>query len=138
MIRWVIVDAGPLTAFMDAEDAWHSWAVKIFEEVEGPMLTVEPVIAEVMFLLKRYPNAQERLLRLLTARALQIPFHLEEEPEAVRLLHAKYRDLSMSLADACLVRLAEMCDDHHVCTLDADFTIYRKHGRAPIPLIKPS
>lgn len=56
----------------------------------------------------------------------------------VRLLRAKYRDLPMSLADACLVRLAEMCDDHHVCTLDADFTIYRKHGRTPIPLIKPS
>jgi hypothetical protein len=31
----------------------------------------------------------------------------------------------MSLADACIVRMAER---HAVLTLDSDFTIYRKHG----------
>jgi predicted nucleic acid-binding protein len=43
----------------------------------------------------------------------------------------------MSLADACLVRMSEMHDHHHVCTLDRDFTVYRKRGREPIPLIIP-
>jgi hypothetical protein len=43
----------------------------------------------------------------------------------------------MSLADACLVRMAEKFDDHAICTLDSDFIIYRKHGRQVIPLVAP-
>jgi hypothetical protein len=43
----------------------------------------------------------------------------------------------MSLADACLVRMAEMHADHLVCTLDRDFAIYRMHGREPLRLMTP-
>jgi uncharacterized protein len=137
VIRGVIVDAGPITAFLDAGDGWHPWALARFQEMEAPLLTVEPVLAEVSFLLRRNPAAQDDLLRMVAKGALRIPFRLEGEVEAVRLLRAKYQDLPMSLADACLVRLAELLDDHRVCTLDSDFTIYRKHGKTPIPLITP-
>jgi len=47
------------------------------------------------------------------------------------------RDRPMSLADACLVRMAELYDEAAVLTLDSDFTIYRKNGRQVIPLIAP-
>jgi uncharacterized protein len=43
----------------------------------------------------------------------------------------------MSLADACLVRMAELYGDHSICTLDSDFRVYRKPGRAPIPVVMP-
>lgn len=43
----------------------------------------------------------------------------------------------MSLADACLVRMAENYDEAAMLTLDQDFTIYRKNGRQVIPLIAP-
>lgn len=56
---------------------------------------------------------------------------------AVRRLVTRYRDRPMSLADACLVRLAELYDEAAVLTLDANFTIYRKNGRQVIPLIAP-
>ena len=135
MIRCVIVDAGPLTAFLDADDSWHSWAVERFKEFVGPLLTVEPVITEVMFLLRSDPDAQDRVLHMIASGALRVPFRLEAEAGSVRRLHAKYHDLPMSLADACLVRLAELLDDHHICTLDSDFTIYRKHGKSAIRLI---
>ncbi len=138
MIRGVIVDAGPLTAFLDADDAWHEWAVARFREFAGPLVTVEPVITEVLFLLRGDPDAQDRMLRMVSGGALRVTFRLETEAEAVRLLRAKYRDLPMSLADACLVRLAELLDDHRVCTLDSDFTVYRKHGKKPVPLVIPS
>jgi predicted nucleic acid-binding protein len=59
------------------------------------------------------------------------------ELAAVRRLVARYRDRPMSLADACLVRLAELFDEAEVITLDRDFSIYRKHGRQTIPLISP-
>jgi hypothetical protein len=44
----------------------------------------------------------------------------------------------MSLADACIVRMAEINDRAAVFTLDSDFSIYRKNGRTPIDLIFPS
>ena len=48
-----------------------------------------------------------------------------------------YSDLPASFADACLVRMAEVHDDTRVFTVDNDFRVYQKHGRAPIPVLMP-
>jgi hypothetical protein len=40
----------------------------------------------------------------------------------------------MSLADACLVRMAERCSKRRVLTLDGDFRMYRKHRRRVVIL----
>jgi hypothetical protein len=77
------------------------------------------------------------LLDLVAAGTLAVEFALMSELAAVRRLVARYRDRPMSLADACLVRLAELFDDAEVITLDRDFSIYRKHGRQTVPLISP-
>jgi hypothetical protein len=37
-----------------------------------------------------------------------------------------------------IVRMAEIYERHAVLTLDADFTVYRKHGRLPLMLIHPA
>ena len=50
--------------------------------------------------------------------------------------HAWARE-HLSLADACLVRMAELIDDSVIFTVDSDFRTYRKHGRQIIPLITP-
>jgi hypothetical protein len=44
----------------------------------------------------------------------------------------------MSLADACLVRMAEMSSAYSVLTLDSDFAIYRKNRDRLIPTITPT
>ena len=49
----------------------------------------------------------------------------------------RYRNVPMSLADACLVRLSELHPPAKVWTTDSDFTIYRRHRRALSPLIMP-
>ncbi len=49
----------------------------------------------------------------------------------------RYAEVPMSLADACLVRMAELIDDAAVMTFDADFRIYRRRGRQVIPLLAP-
>ncbi len=43
----------------------------------------------------------------------------------------------MSLADACLVRLAELHPGSTIFTFDADFRIYRRHGNRVIPVLMP-
>ena len=49
----------------------------------------------------------------------------------------RYRNVPMSLADACLVCMAEENRGSRIFTLDSDFSIYRLHGRAAARLIKP-
>jgi predicted nucleic acid-binding protein len=50
----------------------------------------------------------------------------------------KYSDVPMSLADACLVRMTETLSDPVILTTDADFRVYRRHGRQVVPCLLPS
>jgi predicted nucleic acid-binding protein len=133
-----IVDTGPLVAFLDRAERHHRWSVERIAELEAPLLVCEPVVAEAMYLLTRLPKAQDALLGLLDNGALRIAFRIDEHVPALRRLHQKYRDTPMSLADSCIVRMAELNDRHAVFTLDSDFSVYRKNGRVPIALIHPT
>ena len=132
-----IVDTGPLVAFFDRSQRHHSWVVARIEEIEPPLLVCEPVLTEAMYLIARYPRAANALLGLLHNGALRIAFQIEANVEPLGRLLQKYRDTPMSLADACIVRMAEIHDRHDVLTLDSDFAVYRKHGRMPLSLLHP-
>lgn len=133
-----IVDTGPLVAFFDRAERHHRWVTERIEELDAPLLVCEPVLAEAMYLLARYSGAPETVLELVQNGALRIAFRLDEHLGALRKLLRKYRDTPMSLADACVVCMAEIYDRHAVLTLDSDFLIYRKHGRTSLGLIHPA
>jgi predicted nucleic acid-binding protein len=133
-----IVDTGPLVAFFDRAETYHRWVAERLERLDAPLLVCEPVLAEAMYLLGGYPKAQDAILELVQSGALSVAFRIDEHVGALRSLLQTYSDLPMSLADACIVRMAEIFDRHAVLTLDSDFLIYRKHGRAPLLLIQPS
>jgi uncharacterized protein len=135
--RAAIVDTGPLVAFIDRAERHHRWVAERITELDAPLLVCEPVLAEAMHLLSRLPKAQDALFGLLENGALRIAFGIEEHVSALRELHRKYGDRPMSLADACIVRMAELHDRHAVFTLDSDFLVYRKHGRDALALIHP-
>jgi predicted nucleic acid-binding protein len=135
---FAIVDTGPLVAFFDRAEQHHRWAAERIEELEAPLLVCEPVLAEAMYLLARYSRAHDALFELLQNGALRIAFRIEEHVTALRQLIRKYRDTPMSLADACIVRMAEIYERHAVLTLDSDFSVYRKHSRVPLTLVYPA
>ena len=137
MPRAAIVDTGPLVAFLDRGERHHDWAVERIAELHPPLLVCEPVLAEAMYLVRGQAAAQDAIYGLLGNGALRVGLHVEDHLTALRALHRKYRDVPISLADACIVRLAESHDDHAVLTLDSDFTVYRKHGRQALDLIRP-
>ena len=131
-----VMDTGLLVAYFCANEARHTWAVEQFENLAPPILTCEPVLTEACVLLGRARQPASRLLDKVRHGALLIGIHLEDEAGHVIDLMHRYRDLPMSPADACLVRLAEI-SGLPICTLDSDFTIYRRHRRAALALISP-
>jgi uncharacterized protein len=133
-----IVDTGPLVALFDRAERHHCWVIERIEGLEAPLLVCEPVLTEAFYLLGRYSNAQNALLELLQNGALKVAFQIEEHFDALRKLLQKYRDIPMSLADACIVLMAEIHERHAVLTLDSDFAVYRKHARVPLTLICPA
>jgi predicted nucleic acid-binding protein len=133
--RRPILDAGPLVAFFNPRDRRHAWAVETLGELEVPLLTCEPVLAEACHLMRKTPDGPAVVVELLHRGLLATDFDLQEQAGAVLELIEKYADQPMSLADACLVRMAEMVPGSYVVTLDRDFEVYRMKGRQVIPTV---
>ena len=131
-----ILDTGPIVAYLYRRDAHHDWAVDAFGDLDAPVITCEPVLTEACFLIERNRWPATRVLEYALESEMRIGLRVETEMTAVCALMRRYANVPMSLADACLVRLAEMTD-LPICTLDRDFAIYRTSQRQPLQLITP-
>ncbi len=132
-----LIDTGILVALLSKSDQFHLWATEAVSVFSSPFLTCEPVITEACFLLRRDLRSQKTVLALISRGALQIGFSLADEVEKIEALIARYENVPMSLADACLVRMTELYPESVVLTLDSDFRIYRKNRNQEIPVITP-
>lgn len=133
----VLADTGPLVAYFNRRDRWHRWAVDQMTALRPPLVTCEPVLTEACFLIQKAGGKPAELLAWITRGALEIGIDVESDAAELARLMTRYTDTPMSLADACLVRLAERIPDCRVLTLDADFARYRRNGRQAIPLLVP-
>lgn len=132
-----ILDTGPLVALLNRRDQHHRWAWDQWERMEAPLFTCEPVIAEACFLVQGLQGGSAAVLDFVRRGVLDLSFRVAEESAVIAGLMRKYRDVPMSLADGCLVRMAERHTDGVVVTLDNDFKVYRKNGRQLIPTVTP-
>ena len=137
MKELVIADTGPLVAFLNRRERRHNWAREQFAQCRPPLLTCESVLSEACFLLRDLHQGIDSLMELLHRQVLALPFRLADEQVAVDRLLKRYRDVPMSLADACLVRMSEQLTHSAVLTLDRDFRLYRKDGRKIISVLMP-
>jgi len=112
-----LVDAGPIIAFWNHRDRYHTWAVENFSALRPPVFTTEPVIAEVCHFIVSSGKSAKPLLKQVEVGLFEIPFRLPAHAGAVASLLDKYEG-RMDLADATLVRLAELFDECQVLTTD--------------------
>lgn len=137
MTSKTIIDTGPLVGLIRADDQWSTWSRQKAENLHGPFLTCESVLNEASYLLQSFYGGLEQLVELVEVGHIEVDLSISDEAPRLKALIAKYRDLPMSLADACLVRMSENVPGSNVFTVDSDFSIYRRNRNERIPLISP-
>jgi len=98
----LILDTGPLVAFLNRHDRYHEQAKRRLAEVEPPVLSCEAVLTEACDLLRATSGEPDAVFALLDSGPVIVPFRPEEEVEPLCRLLACNRDLTISLADTCL------------------------------------
>lgn len=134
----VIVNTGPLVALLNRRDHAHAWVLQQLANIQAPLITCEAVLAEATYLTRQTPGAKVALLEMLAEEFLTMGMCLSDQHPAILAMVRRSVNVPMSLADACVVRLAELHPQSTVLTLDSDFVTYRKNGRRVINLLLPS
>ena len=139
MARRVLVDAGPIAALLDRRDTHHDWAKQQLAHLHQPLLTCEGVVSEVFFLLVRVRGGISTFAELLRHKLIRVDSEFSYCEHLTEILDnvERYKNVPMSFADACLVRMTEIKRDSLVFTTDRDFLTYRRNRRERIPLIAP-
>ena len=133
----LILDTGPLVAYLDRREDSHPCVRETFKKLHPPLLTCEAVITESCFLLQHLPDAIDQIGMWMNDGHIQVVFSLGDAHTRVFELMQKYRDLPMALADACLVVMIEKGIGSRVFTLDGHFNTYRHSGRRVLPVLMP-
>jgi uncharacterized protein len=122
----VLVDTGPIVAILLESDEHHEACVEQLHHIRGPLLTCWPVITEVAWLLRSYPQALRKFLSSFHGRPFEIVPLGETDIPGIAAVLAKYEGLRIQLADASLVHLANREGIELMFTLDRrDFGVLR-------------
>ena len=122
----ILLDTGPLVALLSQYDANHARVQRLFSECLPPFLCCEAVITEACFLIRKvHSGGPVEVLALGRKGVYEIGLSLEEHWTNVEALLRKYANRPISLADACLIRCAEVSGESRILTFDSDFNVYR-------------
>ena len=124
-MRNIVVDAGPMIAMFDRDDAHHAQAGKFLRRAgDCRLITTSVVIGEVAaMLLDVQPNIF-RFMEWLSA-VVEIDDALREDLPRIIEIMRKYGDLPADLADVSLVALCERRGVSIIASVDSDFDVYR-------------
>lgn len=133
-----LLDTGPLVAYLNKSDVWHTWVTQKFNSARPPFYTCEAVITETTFLLLREGLTPVPVFDLIERGDLIIrPIIITKNGlNQIQTIIKTYHDLPASFADACLVTMHMNDPDSRIFTLDRHFHIYRA-GRKKIQVISP-
>lgn len=125
----VVVDAGPLYAYIDADDAHHASCAEFLTCRSGTLIVPQLVITEVCYLVQTRLGTRAELLFLadLASGAFSVePVAMADWSRVIELVD-KYRDFPLGTVDATVIACAERLGIGDVATLD------HRHFRAVRP-----
>ncbi len=100
-IAITVCDTGPIVAYLNRNDPYHSWAIALMKQVRSPMLTTEPVLTEVAYFLRADRVDVGPMFQPLERDALRLDLEVAAHWPRLRSLMARYDQ--MDLADATIV-----------------------------------
>jgi predicted nucleic acid-binding protein len=122
----ILVDAGPLVALFDPQDAQHERCVKALKAIKEPLVTTIPVLTEAFHMLGPASVGSDRLRDFIENSGLSVWFFERGTVRRAFELMEQYADHPMDLADASLVTAAEAIGTRQIFTIDReDFAVYR-------------
>ena len=122
----ILLDTGPIVALLSANDTQHDRAQRLFAACAPPFRCCESVVAEACFLMKKvHPGGPVEVIALGRKGVYEISISLPENLVQIEALLKKYTNRPISLADACLIRCAEIHWEARIFTFDSAFHIYR-------------
>ncbi|HEX5585129.1 type II toxin-antitoxin system VapC family toxin [Gaiella sp.] len=116
----MLVDAGPLYAYVDADDRHHRASLELLATHPGPLLVPILVVTEVSYLLATRVGVEPevRFLGDLASGAFSVDHVPAGDWLRIAELVATYRDLSLGTVDASVVAAAERLGIVEVATVD--------------------
>ncbi|MGO9899499.1 MAG: type II toxin-antitoxin system VapC family toxin [Solirubrobacteraceae bacterium] len=125
-----MVDAGPLYAYVDADDAHHRSSLELLETHPGPLIIPTLVLTEVTYLLgtRLGWEPEVRFLGDLATGGFVLEPVSPADLLRIAELVAKYHDLPLGTVDASVVAAAERLQITDVATLD------RRHFTVVLPV----
>lgn len=122
----ILLDTGPLVALLSRNDTNHGRARQLFAQCVPPFRCCEAVVAEACFLMRKVDGAGPAEVVALGRRGVyNMAISVEKHWTNIEALLTKYADRPISLADACLIRCAEVHQEARIFTFDDDFGVYR-------------
>lgn len=121
-----LIDTGPIVALYSEADAHHERCGEALTRLTPPLLTCWPVLTEVAWLLRKRPDALQRVIAGFASGFFALlPLDGDDLAAIARIL-GRYEDIGLQLADAALVHLADRENIRTVSTTDRrDFSIIR-------------
>lgn len=116
----VVIDAGPLVAFGDANDPHFARVEQLLRTADGPLIVPAPVTAEVDYLLGRRVGHGPRrnFIADLAAGRFTVACLEREDYATIAELDLRYADLGLGLADCALVVIANRYQTDRIVSFD--------------------
>ncbi len=137
-MKRLLVDTGPLVAYLNSRDSAHETVSTLFQGFSGQLDTTGAVITEAMHFVAAVPRGPEVLAEFVVSSGMRV--HDFSQPPNLRTaaaLMAKYSDIPMDYADATLVLLGEHLAVLDILTLDRrGFTIFRTRQRRAFRILE--
>ena len=122
------MDAGPLYAYVDADDRHHAASLELLLDHPGPLVVPTLVITEVAYLIgsRLGMEAEVRFLGDLASGSFAIEAVEPGDWQRIAELVARYRNLPLGTVDASVVATAERIGSEQIATFDRrDFSVVR-------------
>ncbi|WP_306320509.1 MULTISPECIES: type II toxin-antitoxin system VapC family toxin [unclassified Streptomyces] len=125
----LIVDTGPLVAFLNRNDPDHERCADLLESYDGELLVTPYVLTECCYLVGKYvgADAEINLIESVAGGDLTQVFPDGEDMARIVELMRRYRGFPLGIADASVIATAERLKATEVATLD------HRHFRAVEP-----